>query len=932
MEPLRGRDDDLFRLEELVTSTLEGASSVVVVEGAAGIGKSRLLAEASSIAGAAGLTVAAGGADELDQVTGWRTLLGALRSTTPPMLSPSELVSLRGLYDQRLAMTERVQALLERASTSRPVLVVLDDLQWADPASLLAVGWLARSLFSYPVGWLLALRPLPVKPELDGLVGRLVEGGAARLHLGPLGREASVAVARDAGLTGTDEDVRRRIAGADGNPFYILALLRAEGEHKVAAKAAGTGAPRSAAQEAVAQHLRSLSEQARRLLQVASVLGREFSVAEVASMMREPASRLLGAVEEVLRAEVLTEVPAGLAFRHDLLRQAVYESLPESARPALHREAAAALRAMGAAPVRVAGQLAIGALPGDAEALATMLEAVKELGPSSPNAAADLALRVLELARDRDERRAEMVLAAVDALGRAGRLTEARTVAEHYLAVHRPPGPVEADLHFRLMQPWVFDRGDPYPAQVPEHVLADPAVGAGLAAALSALDRVPKGMDWGGDGDDDGLDDAMKTVIRSGQALEFAVVAVLRVRRLLSLGHFEQAMVSAQAARADAQLVEGADVSGLLEEMVVNALIANGRLKDALSMMHGALDNARHTGRAALVFRYRRLRAAVLLSQGRLDDAEAEARGIIDLPALLGYPHRVALPLAVVVESALRRGDVAGARSVFAHYGSGTDEFFRDGAGTRGFFPDLEWAAALVTEARGDAAGAAQALAPIGTQFGAGFFLALTMHHRLAQLVNMALGAGAETEARQLAAMVALLAARNPHVESLAAASYHARALIEHDTSLLEQAVELAAGSEDRLLEAAAREDLARMLGSKSLPARAVEQLEAAYTFYAQTGAQRDLARTRAALRALGVHKRQTSVAGPLHGWGSLSRAELAVVDLVARGMTNRAVANELFVSPDTVNTHLRHAFAKLGIRSRVELARLAGQRDRAPT
>ena len=351
----------------------------------------------------------------------------------------------------------------------------------------------------------------------------------------------------------------------------------------------------------------------------------------------------------------------------------------------------------------------------------------------------------------------------------------------------------------------MIDRHDPYPTPVPPHVFADPAVGAGLAAALTALDRVPNGMLWSDD-NDDGLDDAMRTVAASGRPLEFAAVAVLLVRRSFSRGYFEQALESARTAWADAQRLEGGDISGVLEEMVISALTANGRLQEALMMMHSALDGARETGRAAVLFRYRRLRAAVLVSQGSLDDAEAEARGVIDLPALLGYPHRVALPLAVIVESALRRGNSAEARSMFARYGlfSGNEEFFRDGAGQLGYFPDLEWAAALLAEARGDAAAAARAVAPLGAQLGAGYFVALAMHHRLAQMVRIALSAGAKSEARQLAAMVALLAVRNPHVESLAAASLHAQALVEHEPALLEQAVELAARSEDRLLEAAA--------------------------------------------------------------------------------------------------------------------------------
>ena len=96
-----------------------------------------------------------------------------------------------------------------------------------------------------------------------------------------------------------------------------------------------------------------------------------------------------------------------------------------------------------------------------------------------------------------------------------------------------------------------------------------------------------------------------------------------------------------------------------------------------------------------------------------------------------------------------------------------------------------------------------------------------------------------------------------------------------------------------------------------------------------QASAHHDTARVRSALRGHGVRKRQASVRRPQQGWGSLTAAELDVVDLVARGLTNREAAAKLFLSPETINTHLRHAFGKLGIRSRVELARLAAQRAR---
>ena len=131
--------------------------------------------------------------------------------------------------------------------------------------------------------------------------------------------------------------------------------------------------------------------------------------------------------------------------------------------------------------------------------------------------------------------------------------------------------------------------------------------------------------------------------------------------------------------------------------------------------------------------------------------------------------------------------------------------------------------------------------------------------------------------------------------------------------------------SEAPLIEAAAREDLAGILAG----AAAVEQLERAYAFYARAGAHHDTARVRAALRGHGVRKRQPGAGRPQQGWASLTASEMTVASLVARGLTNREAAAELFLSPDTVNTHLRHAFAKLGIRSRADLARLAAERER---
>jgi predicted ATPase len=339
---LRGRVSELARLDALACSAREGAGEVVVVEGAAGIGKSRLLAEVCDRAVDDGLLVAAGASDELDQVTPWGVVLRAFASSEPALLDASELRSLRGLGDQRLAVIERMRGALEAASTRGPLLILLDDLQWADPPTLLALGELPLQLFSYPIGWLLARRPMPTTTTLDGVIGRLEAAGATRLHLTPLDAAESLAVARDAAAPMRDDELSELIVGAEGNPFYIIELLRAQRFEQRGE--GGTAVVSQTVRSAVVQHLRSLSEACRQLLRVASVLGREFSVIEVATMTGEPASELVGAVDEALSAEVLIERADRLAFRHDLLRQAVYDGLPESIRVALHRDASEALR------------------------------------------------------------------------------------------------------------------------------------------------------------------------------------------------------------------------------------------------------------------------------------------------------------------------------------------------------------------------------------------------------------------------------------------------------------------------------------------------------------------------------------------------------------------------------------------------------------
>ena len=929
--PLRGRTSELARVSALLDSCADGAGEVLVIEGAAGIGKSRLLAQAQLLARAAGFTVAADDADELDQVTPWGPLLRAFGSSEPPVLDRSALGSLRGLLDQRLAVVEAMQAALEAAAARGPLLIVLDDVQWADPPTLLALGLLPPALFSYPVGWLLARRPWPASAQLSALLTRLDGAGATRLRLGPLSAEEAAELAAD--LSSAEPGAGNPalpdlVAAAEGNPLYLAELLKADpavtpgrraGSRSRAGSSSGSGTEDvpERVRSAILAHLRPLSEPARRLLQVASVLGREFTATELAAMTGQQASTLLPAVEEAIGAELVAETGSGLAFRHDLLRQAVYAGLPASMRTALHHDAAAALRRTGAPVVRIATQLAVGAVPGDETAIAAMIEAAHELAPASPGAGADLALRVLDLMGAGDQRRAGLMLAAVRMLVLAGRQAEAFAVGDRFLdSMSGPPG-VEAELQLELRFAWTFDRFDAYPVPLPPHLLTDPAVDKGVAVALLALEQMPRIWEGRGDEAEQALGQAQQVVTEGSQA--FQTVTQMLVVSSMHRGRFDEALD-----RASAALRRGHG-SAELESLAAMMLQASGRITESIEMMRAALASAGSSGRALLRLRYRWLYACMLVIQGNLEDAHAEARSGIDLAVELGYVgSQFTIPVSVLIEVDLRRGEIDAARAALAE--------FAPMAG--GVLPDMLWTTALVADACGDHARVLAALGPIREQFEAGSFsVATASHHRLPMLVHLALRAGDRALAEALADGATAQSGLNPQVTSLTAAAYHAQALVCRDPAVARQtaarAVELAGCSDARLLEAAAREDLGRLLaagGPAGSPAEATEQLEAAYEFYVRAGAHHDTARVRAALRTLGVRKRQSSVARPKQGWGSLTRSEQAVVDLVAEGLTNREVAARLFLSPDTVNSHLRHAFTKLGLRSRVQLARIAAE------
>jgi len=157
--PMRGREPEFGLIRELLAAAAQGAGSVVVVTGEAGIGKTRLLRSAIEQAAATGLRTGWGDAADSRQAAPLMTLMSALFTGPGPLLDRARLRELPSAQEQRFWLLQQLAALLEAAALDGPLLICLDDLQWADPGTLAAVRSLPGQLADLPIIWMVAVRP-----------------------------------------------------------------------------------------------------------------------------------------------------------------------------------------------------------------------------------------------------------------------------------------------------------------------------------------------------------------------------------------------------------------------------------------------------------------------------------------------------------------------------------------------------------------------------------------------------------------------------------------------------------------------------------------------------------------------------------------------------------------------------------------------------
>jgi DNA-binding CsgD family transcriptional regulator/tetratricopeptide (TPR) repeat protein len=916
-----GRDAELALARQALEQLAQGVETVIVVEGAAGMGKSRLLAEVAAIARSLGIRVGSRAADPSETVVELAALLAALFDGSEPLLDPPRLAALRAQPEQRFWLLRDLQQLLERAALESPLLIAIDDAHWADGGTVAALRTLPMRLMGLPIAWLIALRPPREGSPLVYAVEQLKHEGAHSIALGPLDEDAVAQLAGEMLAAEPDPSILGQLAQADGSPFLVVeTLLGLQEEERIRlvdgrAELIDGRLPRRV-HEKMRQRLGRLSDEASDAATVAASLGRTFTFDELARTLGRPASDILAPVVELLEANLLVERDDRLAFWHDITREAVRASVPVTARRALDRQAAGVLLEAGALPVEVAGQLAASAQIGDEVAIATLLDAAKTLITTDPDTAAQFGRRALEIAPIHHPRRGEIVGTTAIALHIAGNSEEAIAFANRALR-ETLPAVQEAEVRLSIagmfaISPEIRIGAGRLALNLPD--LPDALRARHLACLFHNL--VTAGR----------IDEAREVLGETRAAVESADDArssfTLRVAESAleyADERFDRSLDLITSAYRDG-IFAGDDQRLRLAHMWHGELLsAADRYDEALQIAADGLVAAQRDRQSWAYQMFETWHGRTLLRIGRLSEALAVLEGRYAFED--GTRAAAVLDAAGIValgRLAIHTGDRRQARRL-----GGIAQVMLE-EGTPAVRGHARWLLALFAFAEGDSEGARGWLRaqgdgrsrPILPRFpldiGDEVLLArVAVATRDGDLAQIAL-ANSQRRAEQ-----------NAGIASITASLAHVRGLLEPSEADLRDAVELLARTPRRLELAGALEDL----GNEQLATdrdAAVEVLGRSLTLYSEIGATWDARRVRSRLRDLGVRRRLVPAEPETQGWASLTTAELTVARLVADGLTNREVADSLFVSPHTINSHLRHVFAKLDIHSRVELARLA--------
>jgi len=931
-EDLVGREAEVALAMAELRRLREGRASVLVVEGEAGIGKTRLVQGIVEEARAQNMVAFVGQAHPFERTRPFGAMAVTLdlnrRSRDPRRAAIGALLRGEGAGaasgfagDSQYRIVEEIVDLVESSCVKVPTLMVVEDIHWADTATLSAILSVARQLTLEQMLVVVTARPSPRSADVARLLDDLAAGGARAIDLLPLTPDEVALLARQVLGAAPGPDLTAVLAKAGGNPLWVRAMLRSLADEGLllgtgdGIEATTSELPASLS-DLVVRRLRDLPTPTLELLQITAVLGDAVSLRDVAAVAHRPTVDVVGQLGHAFDTQLLDTADERVVFRHQLVHDAIYQRIPPSARRVLHREAAVALMAAGANRLEVADHLVRGAERGDEEAVAWLREAAGEASAQAPPVTAEL-MRRAEALLPVGHRDADLVASeVVQALLRAGQVTEASARAEAILARRHAP---EVDIPLRLALLGALALQNRTDELVALAQTSLDSIELGPSGQVMMLAQQSWALTYSGD--PRGGESAAARALAISEEGNDAAMTVWALTALLVAvgrrGRFGEALVHAR--RAAVLAAESHDTRSLPLQpkfFLGLALFDCDLVAEARAAFREALDD--------------QFGSAWWLSETLMADAQASfvigdwADAVLGLVAggqaaqEKGNPLLVNQSLAYRTIIATAVGDLLAAKelaSPLAPVLEGDQLPYNAGI--------LASAVAGLRAAERDFQGAYDVLLHCW-QFDIG--RECRFYHRCLapDLVRLALALGHEDVAADVASVVRTGATLAPDVPTVRSLALRCQGLVDGDVEALVGAVALARQAPHLVEHTGACEDTAQLLAENGRRDESAALLKEALQRYEQAGAEAWAGRVRAQLRALGVHPgSRGNRHRPTSGWESLTSTEKAVSRLVAEGLTNGAVARQLYISPHTVNTHLRHVFSKLGVPNRVALAAL---------
>ncbi|TMM04032.1 MAG: LuxR family transcriptional regulator [Actinobacteria bacterium] len=930
------RDRELEQLDRLVTDACAGRGRLVLVEGPPGIGKTSLLEAARDRARERDMTVLAARASELDRDFPFgvvrqlfeplvaaaaaprrATLLHGAAALAAPLLGGGapEPAAGKATGDPALRLFHALYWLTANLAEQTPAALAIDDAHWADAGSLRFFQFLAARLDELSVLVALTARTAGPTVERQPIDALATDPLAVVLRPAPLSHRAVAALVADR-LRGAPDasfcDACREVTG--GNPFLLRELLREVAADEVAPIGAHVSLVRQLAPPTVARavllRLARLGDDAAALAGAVAVLGDGTPLRRAAALAGLPVERADGFAATLVEADILAaERP--LAFAHPVLRSAIYADLDPGARSRAHRRAAALLADEGAAIDAIAVHLLATEPAGDRQVVATLREAALRALARGAAATAVACLRRALAEPPATSERAAFVLELAAAELAAG---EPAAAADHFEAGLRVTGDVRAragcvrkavlalqtlgrhDEGFALLER-VVDEAAAVDPDLAQSIEGDLIASATLERSRRAwaLDR----LDRYGD---------QLTAATSGSRKLLATRAALDAFSSECETPAETLANAAERALGGGRLLDDGPSTPFFFAIIV--LLLADRIEPARRALDRAVDDARRHGSAPQFAFAAGWRCWLLAREGHLAEAEADARSSAELALSQGWFVMGPVILGYVLEVLIDRGELEDAHRLLERSGMVTRTADRDAT-----FDDVVHARALLRAARGDLDAAREDLARLARR--------RARWNTYPTLVPAVLAAPAaatddQDEGRARADRM-LREAQTWGTPRAIGMALRAAGLVEggaRGLELLAEAAMVLERSPAPLEHARALLDLGAGLRRANRRAAARDPLRQALDLADACGARPLADRARQELRAAGARPRRPRLGG-VH---ALTASERRIAAMAAQGCSNPEIAQALFVTTKTVETHLSNAYRKLAIHSRAQL------------